>query len=120
MTATARTAPSAGRLRAETEIFPLLSYQKEKSGQCQPWVYLMEMTAVGNLPAGPQTLQGEATNPIAAQGNGALPPSLSFVTRSTPMPALLSQDGWDVAPQWGTLCCDTRVAHLSFLLGRAG
>lgn len=51
MAATARTAASAGRLRAEAETLLLLSYQEEKSGQCQPWVCSMEMTAAGNLPA---------------------------------------------------------------------
>lgn len=65
--------------------------------------------------AGPQTLQGEATNPIGALENGVLPPSsLGFMTRSTPMPALLSQDEWDVATQWGTLYFDTRPPPLSF------
>ena len=48
---TARTAASADRLRAEAETLLLLSYREEKSGQCQPWVYLMEMTAAGSLPA---------------------------------------------------------------------
>lgn len=64
--------------------------------------------------AGPQTLQGEATKPIVPLRKGSLPPpSLDFVTISTSMPALLSQDKWDVATQWGTFC-------FVLLLGCAG
>ena len=51
MATTARTAVSADRLRADPETLLLLSYQEEKPSQCQPWVYSMEMTAAGNLPA---------------------------------------------------------------------
>lgn len=43
--------------------------------------------------SGPQTLQGEATNPVETLENGVLPPSsLGFVTRSTLMLVLLPQD----------------------------